>query len=256
MVILAIGDVVGSAGCEFLRSHLPALKKLHGVDLVIANGENSADGNGLTPFSAEHLFASGVDVITTGNHAFRRHESHNYYDEHTRILRPANYPDSAPGVGYCSVDMGRATVCVINLIGTVFMDSFDSPFRTADAILKEVGPGVITVVDFHAEATSEKRSLGYYLDGRVTAFFGTHTHVQTADEQILPRGTGYITDVGMTGPFNSVLGVDPNLTIRRFVTKMPVKFFNAKPPCYLCGILFGIDDKTKALTSVERIQIK
>jgi metallophosphoesterase (TIGR00282 family) len=152
--------------------------------------------------------------------------------------------------------MGRATVCVINLIGTVFMDSFDSPFRTADAILKEVGPGVITVVDFHAEATSEKRSLGYYLDGRVTAFFGTHTHVQTADEQILPRGTGYITDVGMTGPFNSVLGVDPNLTIRRFVTKMPVKFFNAKPPCYLCGILFGIDDKTKALTSVERIQIK
>jgi metallophosphoesterase (TIGR00282 family) len=256
MVILAIGDIVGSAGCEFLRSHLPALRKQYGIDLTIANGENSADGNGITPFSADHIFASGVDVITTGNHVFRRKEIQDYLETHQRLLRPANYPDAAPGMGWCSVDMGRSTVCVINLIGTVFMDSFDSPFRAADAILRRVGSNMITIVDFHAEATSEKRSLGFYLDGRVTALFGTHTHVQTADEQILPGRTGYITDAGMTGPYESVLGVDPRLTIQRFVTKMPVRFVNAKSPCFLSGVLFTVDEQSRAVTAVERISIK
>ena len=256
MVILTIGDVVGSGGCEFLRSHLPDLKRQYGVDLVVANGENSAEGNGITPFSAEHLFTSGVDVITTGNHVYRRKEIVNYLEEHRNILRPANYPASTPGNGHCVIDTGRAVVCVINLIGTVFMDSYASPFLTADNILKQVGHDMITIVDFHAEATSEKRALAHYLDGRVTALFGTHTHVQTADEEILPQKTGYITDIGMTGAVNSVLGVEPELVIRRFLTKMPVKFMNASAPFMINGAVFDINNKTKAVYFVKSVQIK
>jgi metallophosphoesterase (TIGR00282 family) len=256
MVILAIGDVVGSGGCEFLRSHLPSLKKLHGIDLVIANGENSADGNGITPYSAEYLFTSGVDVITSGNHVFRRKEILSYLEDHQRLLRPANYPSCTPGNGFCLIDTGRAAVCVINLIGTVFMDSYDSPFLAADAILKQIGPNMITIVDFHAEATSEKRSLAFYLDGRITALFGTHTHVQTADEEILPGKTAYLTDVGMTGSCLSVLGVDPQLTIQRFLTKMPVKFVNGKAPYFMSGVIFDIDNKSRTVNSVNRLQIK
>lgn len=256
MNILAIGDVVGSAGCDFLRRHLPALKKMNGIDLVIANGENSADGNGITPASAEHLFTSGVDVITTGNHVFRRKEIYNLLDENPRILRPANYPAGAPGRGYTVIDTGRVNVCVVNLIGTVYLDSFDSPFLTADAILREAGSGLLTVVDFHAEATSEKRALGFYLDGRVSAVFGTHTHVQTADEQVLEGGTGYISDLGMTGPYRSVLGVDPQLVVRRFLTKMPVRFANADSPSFLSGVILDIDNKTKRTNFIKRVQIK
>ena len=195
MNILCIGDVVGSVGCQFLRQRLPSLKKLKSVDLVIANGENSADGNGLTPASAGYLFHSGVDVITTGNHAFRRKESYALYEEHPYVLRPANFPEgTTPGRGSCLVDLGRLQVQVINLMGTVYLESLDCPFRTADRILAEPHRPKITVVDFHAEATGEKRSMGFYLDGRVSSLFGTHTHVQTADETILPRGTGYLTD--------------------------------------------------------------
>lgn len=256
MNILAIGDVVGSAGCDFLRRHLPALKKMNGIDLVIANGENSADGNGITPASAEHLFTSGVDVITTGNHVFRRKEIYNLLDENPRILRPANYPAGTPGRGYTVIDTGRVNVCVVNLIGTVYLDSFDSPFLTADAILREAGSGLLTVVDFHAEATSEKRALGFYLDGRVSAVFGTHTHVQTADEQVLEGGTGYISDLGMTGPYRSVLGVDPQLVVRRFLTKMPVRFANADSPSFLSGVILDIDNKTKRTNFIKRVQIK
>lgn len=256
MVILAIGDVIGNGGCEFLRNRLPALKKAEGVDLVIVNGENSADGNGITPFSAEHLLTSGVDVITTGNHVFRRREIYDLLDENTRILRPANFPAGAPGCGYCMVDTGRATVCVINLIGTVYLDSYDSPFAAADTILKQVGDGTITLIDFHAEATSEKRALGFYLDGRVSAVFGTHTHVQTADEEILPQGTGYISDLGMTGPIHSVLGIEPKQAIARFMTKMPVRFTNPGSPYILSGVIFDIDNKTQKTNFVKRVQIK
>lgn len=256
MVILAIGDVVGSGGCEFVRAHLPALKKLYNVDLVIANGENSADGNGITPLSAEHLFTSGVDVITTGNHVFRRKEIVPFLEDNRYILRPANYPSGTPGNGTCLIDTGKVSVCIINLIGTVFMDNYDNPFAAVDSILKQIGPDVIKLVDFHAEATSEKRSLGYYLDGRVSAVFGTHTHVQTADEEILPKGTAYITDLGMTGPAVSVLGVNPKLTIQRFLTKMPVRFVNAGAPYFLSGAVFEIDNKTKVAKYVKRMQIK
>lgn len=256
MVILTIGDVVGSGGCEFLRTCLPDIKKQYGVDLVIANGENSAEGNGITPYSAEHLFTSGVDVITTGNHVYRRKEIIHYLEEHGNILRPANFPDSTPGNGHCIIDTGRALVCVINLIGTVFMDCYGSPFLAADKILKQVGPDMITIVDFHAEATSEKRALAYYLDGRVSAFYGTHTHVQTADEEILPQKTAYITDIGMTGAVNSILGVEPDLVIRRFLTKMPVKFVNAAAPFMINGAIFDINNKTKSVNYVKRVQIK
>jgi metallophosphoesterase (TIGR00282 family) len=256
MVILALGDVVGSGGCEFLRKSLSNIKKENNVELVIVNGENSADGNGITPYSAEHLFTSGVDVITTGNHVFRRREVYNLLDENPRLLRPANFSTAAPGRGYCIIDTGRVVVCVINLIGTVFMDSYDNPFLTADAILKEVGTNLITIVDFHAEATSEKKAMGYYLDGRVSAVFGTHTHVLTADEQILPKGTGYITDIGMTGSINSVLGVEPSNSIQRFTTKMPVKFINASSPFLLTGVIFDINNKTMSVNTVKTLQIR
>jgi metallophosphoesterase, MG_246/BB_0505 family len=255
MNILAIGDVVGTPGCDFLRRHLPALKKLYQIDLCIVNGENSADGNGITPGSAAHILSSGADVITTGNHVFRRREIYDFLDENPHVLRPANYPDSAPGRGFYIVDTGRLQVCVVSLMGTVYMDALANPFLTMDDILGKVGKALV-LVDFHAEATSEKKALGYYLDGRVSAVYGTHTHVQTADEQILPQGTGFITDIGMTGPSASVLGVDPQQAVRRFVTKMPVKFQNAQGPSFLCGIVLCIDNKNMQTISIEKVRIE
>ena len=254
MNIMAIGDVVGSIGCHFLRDHLPQLKKYKGIDLVIVNGENSADGNGITPTSAQFLFDSGADVITTGNHCFRRKESYELYDSCESLLRPANLPSSAPGRGLCVVDMGRIQVGVINLMGVVYMESLDSPFDVADRLLSG-GVPKITLVDFHAEATGEKRSLGYYLDGRVSAVFGTHTHVQTADNEVLPNGTGYLSDLGMTGPINSVLGVKSELVIQKMRTKMPVRFDIADGKCKMECAIFQIDENTGKSTSVERLQI-
>ncbi|MDF1493297.1 TIGR00282 family metallophosphoesterase [Caproiciproducens sp. CPB-2] len=254
MNILAIGDVVGSIGCRFLRQHLPVFKKMKGIDLVIANGENSADGNGLTPVSVQFLYDSGVDVITAGNHSFRRKESYELFDSSEYLIRPANFPSSVPGRGACIVDMGRIQIGVINLMGTIYMESLDSPFDTADRLLADMPK--ITLVDFHAEATGEKRSFGYYLDGRVSAVFGTHTHVQTADECVLPQGTGYITDLGMTGPIQSVLGVKPELVIEKMRTKMPVRFALAEGNCKMECALFQVDEKSGKTVSVERIQIQ
>ncbi len=255
MNILAIGDVVGSVGCKFLRAHLPNLKKIKQIDLVIANGENSADGNGITPASAEYLFSSGVDVITTGNHAFRRRESYDMFDETEYLLRPANFPSGTPGHGLCIVDKGRIRVAVINLMGVVYLENLDCPFATADRLLKTEDLPRIVLVDFHAEATGEKGALGYYLDGRVSALFGTHTHVQTADERILPAGTAFLTDLGMTGPIESVLGVQPELVIRKSMTKMPVRFDLASGDCHMDGAIFSVDEKTGHTLSVERISI-
>ena len=254
MNILAIGDVVGSAGCAFLRSRLPALKKLKAVDLTVVNGENSADGNGLTPVSVQHLLDSGADVVTSGNHSFRRKESYETYDSCEALLRPANYPSAAPGRGFCVVDLGRVQVGVLNLMGVVYMESMESPFDCADRILAG-GVPKITVVDFHAEATGEKRALAWYLDGRVSAVFGTHTHVQTADECVLPNGTGCITDLGMTGPTDSVLGVKPELIIQKMRTKMPVRFETAEGPCRMDCALFSIDPATGKTLSAERLSI-
>lgn len=256
MNILAIGDVVGSAGCKFLRTHLPQLKKLKSIDLTIANGENSADGNGITPVSAEFLFQSGVDVITAGNHTFRRREAYDLFDSEDCLLRPANYPQGAPGKGLCVVDLGRVQAAVINLMGTVYLDNLDCPFAAADAILSDPDLPKVKLIDFHAEATGEKGAFARYLDGRVSAVFGTHTHVQTADEQVLPNGTGFLSDLGMTGPINSILGVRPELVIEKLRTKMPVRFDLATGDCRMDCAIFDVDEKSGLCRSVERMQLR
>lgn len=256
MNILCIGDVVGTVGCEFLRSALPPLKRLKAIDLVIANGENSADGNGITPASLRYLFDSGVDVVTTGNHSFRRRESYELYDSAETLLRPANFPaGTTPGKGLCIVDLGRVRAAVINLMGTVYLESLRSPFETLDELLETPGLPKIRIVDFHAEATGEKRAMGFYADGRVTALFGTHTHVQTADECVLPKGAGYITDAGMTGPVHSVLGVKAESIIYKLTTKLPTRFELAKGPCRMDCVLFTADEGTGLCTGVERLSL-
>lgn len=256
MNILCIGDVVGSVGCEFLRERLPALKKLKSVDLVIANGENSADGNGITPTSFRHLLDSGVDVVTTGNHSFRRKEAYELYDSAENLLRPANFPErTTPGRGMCIVDLGRTRAAVINIMGNVYLDSLRCPFETLEELLKTPELPKLCIVDFHAEATGEKRAMGFFADGKVTALFGTHTHVATADACVLPKGTGYLTDVGMTGPIDSALGVKPELVIQKLRTHMTVRFETADGPCHMGCVLFTADEKTGLCTQAERMTI-
>lgn len=257
MRILCIGGVVGTVGCRFLRQHLPSLKRVKGVDFVVCNGENSADGNGLTPVSAQHLFDSGVDAITLGNHAFRRKEVFALLDESPFIARPANFPgNSAPGKGLINVDTGRRVISIINLMGNLQTeDGLDNAFYTADKLIEQA-QGSIILVDFHAETTSEKRALGYYLDGRVSAVFGTHTHVQTSDAQVLPKGTGYITDAGMTGTIHSVLGVKTEIIIDKFKTKLPQRFDLASGDCKLEAVLFDIDEKSGLCKSAESIRVE
>lgn len=256
MNILVIGDVVSAAGCEFLRSVLPTFKKVKGIDLCIANGENSAVGNGITPFSANYLFDSGVDFITTGNHVFRRREFYEMLDEREDIIRPANFHRENPGKGYAVIDMGFARVGVINLSGTVYMDRCANPFDTVDEILPKLSDCKIILVDFHAEATAEKRAMGFYLDGRVSAVFGTHTHVLTADAGLLPKGTAYITDIGMTGVKHSSLGVDPAISIEWLRTGMPARFDPAEGACMMNGCIFEIDNKTGKALSAEPVNIE
>lgn len=254
MNVLAIGDIVGSVGCKFLRKKLPLIKKNEKIDLVIANGENSADGNGITPSSADFIFSSGVDVITAGNHTFRRRECYDTFDTNPFLIRPANYPDATtPGRGYMIFDFGRTQAAVINLMGCMYMEPLDDPYTTVDKILKKLETKIV-ILDFHAEATAEKLALAYYLDGKISAMFGTHTHVQTSDERILPNGTGYITDVGMTGPYESVLGVKPELAIKKFKEKMPVRFEISDGKCRLDCIKFTIDDKTGKTTELKKME--
>ncbi len=259
MNIFLIGDVCGRAGCSFLRKALPSFKKNNNIDLVIANGENSADGNGITPQSANHLFESGVDVITGGNHSLRRKEIYSLLDENAFILRPHNVSCDF-GKGYTTVDMGKLSVAVLNISGKVYLndDSIKNPFETADELVKKAkADGVkIIVVDFHAEATSEKRAFGIYLDGKASVVFGTHTHVQTADEQILKNGTAYITDLGMTGPEDSVLGVKSSIIIDRFKNNKTDKFVLSDSACYLCGLVVNIDEKSGKALSVKRVILR
>lgn len=257
MKVLMIGDVCGKLGCEALLKTLPTLKKEQGIDLVIANGENSAEGNGILPGSAELLFTAGVDVITGGNHTIRRMEIFPLLEENPFILRPANFPNSLPGGGYALVDLGYTTVAVINLLGVVYTENVDCPFRTADHLLERArqdGAGII-LVDFHGEATSEKRAMGFYLDGKVTAMVGTHTHVQTADAQILPDGTAYMTDLGMTGVKQSVLGVDKEIIIKRMRDKLPLRFQNATGSVELNGCIISVDHKQKNATDIKPISL-
>lgn len=255
--ILMLGDVVGANGCSFMMKHLPALKKNHGVGLVVANGENAAEGNGILPASVQQLFDAGVDVITLGNHALRRREIYPTLEDCPQLLRPANFHPSAPGSGLFVYDCpGKPKVAVISLSGSFGMDfAFCNPFVLMDDLLKNLDAKIV-LVDFHAEATSEKLSMGFYLDGRVSAVVGTHTHVQTADERILPLGTGYITDLGMCGCFQSVLGVKPELAMARFLTALPTRFENDPGPCRMSGVLLDIEDSTGRPSGITRINVQ
>lgn len=260
MKILAIGDVCGSIGCNKLMRVLPALKKEYNVDFTVVNGENSADGNGISPESAADIFAAGADVITGGNHTLRRRDIHSLLDEKERILRPDNLPKCEYGSGYCLVDLGYCSVAVINLSGNIYLERLEAsnPFIAVDGLIeraKEDGASVI-LVDFHAEATSEKRAMGFYLDGKVSAMFGTHTHVQTNDAQVLNFGTAYVTDLGMTGPADSVLGVETSIIIDRLRNHSTGKFMLAEGKCCLEGALITVDRITGKATDIELINIK
>lgn len=256
MKILAIGDIVGKAGCEFIRTKLNEVRNSMEIDFVVANGENSAEGNGVTPQSAISLFRSGVDVITLGNHSFRRREVYPFLNETPNIIRPANYPSSStPGRGFCKVNVNGIKICIINIMGVMYLESLNCPFRTLDRIIEQTSDCAIRVVDFHAEATAEKLALGYYADGRVSAFFGTHTHVQTSDEVFLPNGTGYITDVGMTGVIYSVLGVKREISIKKMKDKLPLRFENAEGVCRMECIVFDIDEHSGKTVFMQRLRV-
>ena len=256
MRILFIGDIVGSPGREMVTKHLAALVEQHRVDLVIINGENSAAGFGITPKIADELLALGADVITGGNHSWDKKEILEYIPNEPRLLRPANFPKS-PGRGlYVGTSRGGVRYAVLNLQGRVFMTQLDCPFRTADAELAKIPPDVkIIFVDMHAEATSEKQAMGWYLDGRVSTVVGTHTHVATADERVLPNGTAYITDVGMTGPHESVIGMDRGAMVKRFLDSMPTKFEVAIADARINGILADVDDSTGRARSIVRVRV-
>ena len=251
MRILMIGDVIGKPGRRAVKSLIPSLRLDHGIDLVIANGENTAGGFGLTLDTANELLESGVDILTSGNHIWDQKEIIPYLDERLPVVRPANYPD-APGRG----SLIHNNVMVMNLMGRVFMPALDCPFRTADRILEEVaasGKPPVIIVDFHAEATSEKQAMGWYLDGRVSAILGTHTHVGTVDSRVLPRGTAYITDVGMTGPLDSVIGSETGIVLERFLTGMPQRLAVANGPVLLNSVLVDIDQDTGKALTIERM---
>jgi metallophosphoesterase (TIGR00282 family) len=262
MQILFIGDIFGRPGRTIVKERLPALVKDHNVDLTIANGENSAAGFGITPQLAEDLFDLGIDVITTGNHIWDKREIIDYFEAangnpHSparRVLRPANYAADLPGWGVYEGEKKNVPYAVINLQGRVFMASNDDPFRVTDHLLKTIKAKII-FVDIHAEATSEKVSIGWYLDGRVSVVVGTHTHIPTADERILPGGTAFVTDVGMTGPYDSVIGVKKELVIARFLNNMPARFEAATGDVRLCGVVVDCDETTGHARSIKRVMV-
>jgi len=253
--LLFIGDVVGEAGCDFLRNKLSLIKRTYNIDVTVVNGENSARGNGISKASAEAILNAGADVITTGNHAFRRKESLDIFNS-DNVIRPANYPDGGVvGKGIFILDAGMYSAAFVNIMGTAFMEPLDNPFACMDEILAEIEtPNIF--VDFHAEATSEKKAMGYYLAGKVTGVFGTHTHVQTADECILSAHTAYITDVGMTGSEDSCLGVEKEPVINMFRYRSPARFSEASGPCFLCGIVVDFDEKCGKSHKIERIIVR
>jgi metallophosphoesterase (TIGR00282 family) len=256
MRILFIGDIVGSPGREMINKHLAELVARERADLVIINGENSAAGFGITPKIAEELFALGADVITGGNHSWDRKEILEYIPNEPRLLRPANFPKS-PGRGlFVGTSRGGVRYGVLNLQGRVFMTQLDCPFRTADSELARIPPDVkIIFVDMHAEATSEKQAMGWYLDGRVSVVVGTHTHVATADERVLPNGTAFITDVGMTGPHESVIGMDRASMVKRFLDSMPTKFEVAIGDARINAVIADVDDATGRARSIARVRV-
>ncbi|MBR3766897.1 MAG: TIGR00282 family metallophosphoesterase [Clostridia bacterium] len=259
MRILFVGDVVAPQGCEHLRRVLPAFKKMQNIDFCIVNGENSAQGNGILPGSCDHILDSGADLITTGNHALKRVEIEKYFEnENIPVIRPLNFHRSAPGKGYYVLERKGMRLGVINLMGRIYMDACENPFDEADRILSELNSQGIKniLIDFHGEATSEKRVMGFYLDGKVSAVLGTHTHIQTSDAQILPQGTAYITDTGMTGVINSVLGVEIGCATKKVITGLPIHFKNPEGECQMDCVIVETDNKTGRAVSIERFNIQ
>jgi hypothetical protein len=253
MHILFIGDIFGRPGRRAVEDHLADIVSSRQIDLVIANGENAAGGFGITPRLAEELFSYGVDLLTGGNHVWDKKEIYEYLKAQPRLLRPANFPQ-APGRGlYCGSTRTGVPFALIHLVGRVFMTPTDDPFREADRILASLPPECrIRIVDFHAEATSEKQAFGWYLDGRVTAVIGTHTHVPTADERVLPGGTAFVTDVGMTGPYESVIGVERRIALEKFLTQLPARYEAAEGDVRLCAVIIDADENTGAARSIQR----
>lgn len=249
MRILFIGDIIGKPGRRAVHALVPGLRREYTIDLVVANGENAAGGFGITAETAGELFESGVDVITTGGHVWDKREVEPYLDQEERLLRPLNYPPGVPGRG--STRLGK--VMVVNLMGRVFIGTLDCPFRAMDSFLTGVPAPSVIVVDFHAEATSEKEALGWYLDGRVSAVVGTHTHVATADARILPKGTAYVTDLGMVGPINSVIGSDPQDVLARFLYQTPRRLGVAGGPLRFNSVLVDVDDSTTRAKEISRV---
>ena len=258
MRILLIGDIVGSPGREAVRKIVPKLCRDRSVDFVIANAENVAGGSGLTPETVDELFRSKIDVITSGDHVWKKKELYERISKDNRILRPANYPEASPGSGMAIISTKDGKkVAVLNLLGRVFMDPVDCPFQAAERELRKINRETkIILVDMHAEATSEKIAMGRFLDGRVSVVFGTHTHVQTADEKIFAQGTGYITDLGMTGPQDSVIGRRHDAIVEHFLTLMPRRFEVADKDVELEGAIVNIDDETGKALSIERVKEK
>ncbi len=257
MKVLFIGDIVGKPGRQAVAALLPGLRKRYGITLTVANAENAAGGFGITPSVGEELFDLGIDLLTSGNHIWDKKEVEPYIAVERRLLRPANYPGEASGSGVTLWERGGCRIGVVNLQGRVFMPTIDCPFKVGEhhiALLRQAT--ALIIVDFHGEATSEKQAFARYMDGRVSAVIGTHTHVQTADEQILPAGTAYISDVGMTGPTDSVIGMDPSDVIRRFVTQIPTKFQVAKGTPVLSAVVLDLDEETGKARAITRLQLR
>lgn len=256
MKVLFIGDIVGRAGREIVLEVLPELKKKYSWDLCIANAENAAGGRGLNFDCAQQLLAAGIDIMTMGNHTWDNKGILDFIDEASYLVRPANYPRSVPGRGFTVLEMVNKKIGIINLLGQVFMDPIDCPFAKADELLLELSDCEYIIVDFHCEATAEKLGFARYLDGKATAVIGTHTHIQTADQQVLPKGTLYITDVGATGAIDSILGMEVEPVIKKLTTKLPGRFTAAKGPAQLCAVM--MDFKTKEISRLavpSRLQV-
>ncbi len=253
MKILAIGDIIGSPGRTYLKDNLPSIKKEYDIDFIIANGENSSGGLGMNQKAATELFDAGVNAVTLGNHTWRKKEILKVIDD-TRIIRPINYLEGTPGSGYRIFNFNNKRILVINALGRIYMDPVNNPYiAVRNAVNSLSQKADITILDFHAEATSEKKAMGFLLDGKVNLVFGTHTHVQTSDSEILPKGTAYITDVGMTGPKYSIIGADKSTVITSFLTEIPEKRPVANGECIFNSVLINVDDSTNKTVSITRI---
>ena len=252
--VLFVGDIIGKPGMDLVQTWLPGLIQKYKTDLVIANGENASDGKGCTSKEGKILFELGVHVITGGNHTWDKHLSQDYLKSEHRVLRPLNYPKGTYGNGYFIAETKKGKIAVLNLQGRTFMPTIDCPFRSADWVLAKLQYETkMIIVDFHAEATAEKQAMGHHLDGRISALIGTHTHIQTSDERILQRGTGYITDAGMSGPYDSVIGMKAQAALNRFLFQTPQKYETAKDDVHLCAVFLKLDSETGKTKLIERI---